>query len=124
MKVTMAVPSVRLRAGADRRYSKDSMDDGGITERHGREPTSRGRYEGRAARATTAGRPVGWGGNRDRMSLLRGAVGAKDVFLRNEPTVFHQNLLCNLRCMRGLWLKFIEEFGGFVFQNEPTGGGF
>ena len=46
------------------------------------------------------------------------------TFLRNEPTVFHRNLLCNLHCMSDLWLKFIREFGGFVLENEPTGGVF
>jgi hypothetical protein len=54
----------------------------------------------------------------------RGEQIPKHVFLRNEPTVFHRSLLCNLHYMRDLWLKLIGEFGGFVLENEPTGEGF
>ena len=78
-----------------------------------------------------AGRPrhyrraaVGWGGGSRQNLAPTGSEGAKHVFLRNEPTVFHRNVLCNLHCVRGLWLRFIREFGGFVLENEPTGGGF
>src|SRR5258708_39388579 len=48
-------------------------------EGHGREPTSRGRYEGRAARATTARRPIA------RRGIARGEAVLKLVFQRNEP---------------------------------------
>jgi hypothetical protein len=67
---------------------------------HGREPTSRGRYEGQATRAT------------------RGERGLY-TFLRNEPTVFRGFFRCNRHCLQDLRGKFTEEFGGFVWENEP-----
>src|ERR1017187_6743266 len=62
-------------------------------------------------------------GNRDRISLLRGVSSAKHVFLRNEPTVFERDLLCILFVFRMLCRLSARFFGGFVFQNEPTGRG-
>jgi len=61
------------------------------------------------------------------MAQLCPFTGEKDppyTFLRNEPTVFYRNLLCNPLWIWGLWLKFVREFGGFVLENEPTGEGF
>ncbi len=50
--------------------------------------------------------------------------GAPYTILRNEPTVFAENIQCIIQYIKHLRQKILEEIGGFVFQNEPTGGVF
>jgi len=76
---------------------------------HGREPTSRGRFLLRQ----------GYGGQ---VGAARGF--SKHVFLRNEPTVFSDKLLCITHIVRCLWRLQSRFAGGFVLENEPTGGVF
>jgi hypothetical protein len=47
--------------------------------------------------------------------------GGLYMFLRNEPTVFRSDFGYNLYGMSNLQTNVTENFGGFVFQNEPTG---
>ena len=85
---------------------KDLMNDTVLKHpRHGREPTSRGRYEGQAARATKGTRPL-------------------YMFLRNEPTVFGGEMLWNIHLVKDLCGLQKAFAGGFVLENEPTGGVF
>jgi hypothetical protein len=105
------------------------------SRRYHRKPASRGRfllrrgYGGQVEDRAWVRLRQGYGATRCCTQLpptlgLRRDTRGLYTFLRNEPTVFHRNLLCNLHCMSDLWLKFIREFGGFVLENEPTGGVF
>ena len=46
------------------------------------------------------------------------------TFLRNEPTVLADEILCIMRVLNYLCRLQKVFAGGFVFQNEPTGRGF
>jgi hypothetical protein len=43
------------------------------------------------------------------------------TFLRNEPTVFGEEILCIMRVLKYFWICRATFAGGFVFGNEPTG---
>jgi hypothetical protein len=48
-------------------------------------------------------------------------IHIKHAILRNEPTVFCSDFGCNVHYMSNLRGNVTKNFGGFVFQNEPTG---
>ena len=48
----------------------------------------------------------------------------KHAILPNEPTDFRLELRCNGLCINTLRRNSVEEFGGFVLENEPTGRGY
>jgi hypothetical protein len=88
-----------------------------------KEPTLRGRFL----------RRQGYGGRVEGQSTLakasaRHAVvrssGPIYVFLRNEPTVLEDEVSCIIRIIRCLWRLQARFAGGFVLENEPTGGVF
>src|ERR1017187_1717704 len=47
----------------------------------------------------------------------------KHAILPNEPTVLRLDLRCNGLCTRSLRRRIVENIGGFVLENEPTGRG-
>jgi hypothetical protein len=51
-------------------------------------------------------------------------LGPPYTFLRNEPTVLADDFLCIIRIIRYLYRLQTRFAGGFVLENEPTGGVF
>ena len=107
------------------------------------EPTSRGRYEvqggsvmtaGGQARTASIGRRylrLAMAKRRDKTArILRlretatARLGPPYTFLRNEPTVLADDFLCIIRIIRYLYRLQTRFAGGFVLENEPTGGVF
>src|ERR1035438_5703627 len=92
----------------------------------------RGAIPKRQASRPTITAPCGWssllrqgyGGRDFGQNLALGGARIKHAILPNEPTVFERYSLRIRVTISSLQRKVTEKFGGFVFQNEPTGGGF
>src|ERR1039457_3112076 len=101
----------------DRKRRAQTPPHTGRSKGHGREPASRGRHEDRAARATNGDPPS--------PELRRGTRGERDVpfYQTNPPFCVRKQAFMLLNCN---WLHSWRAtfFGGFVLENEPTGGGY
>src|ERR1017187_3546688 len=99
-----------------------------------------GRSDGVAGQAVVSGRSAtAWGDNltkdmaiptrqASRPTIRREHGDATDrrikhAILPNEPTVLRLDLRCNGLCTRSLRRRIVENIGGFVLENEPTGRG-